>query len=105
MGVRMTDIFEKNVVDPELRTWTMPSFSTTTDSDKVVAATLMMDSLQKYFSYKMSLCCGISSVTLLGNREDWEQLVTKLDKIPTLGKEPTTLACLLRPVFQRFVAT
>lgn len=103
--VRMTDMIEQNVVDPELRTWIMPSFSTTTDSDKVVAAILMMGSLQKYFSYKMSLCCGIPSVTLLGNREDWEQLVTKLDKIPTLGKEPTTFARLLRPVLERFVAT
>ena len=88
LAVRMTDMVEQNVVNPQLRTWIMPSFSTTADSDKVVAATLMMGSLQKYFSYRMSLCYGISSVTLLRNREDWEQLVIKLDNIPTLGKGP-----------------
>lgn len=46
---------------------------------------------QKYFSYKMVLKCGIPTVTLLGNREDWAQLVTKLDKIPRLEKEPANL--------------
>lgn len=103
--VRMTDMIEQNVVDPELRTWIMPSFSTTTNSDKVVASILMMGSLQKYFSYKMSVCCEIPSVTLLGNRDDWEQLVAKIDKISKLGKEPTTFARFLLPVLERFVVT
>lgn len=55
LAVRMTDMIEENVVDPELRTWIMLSFSTTTLSDKVVAAVLMMGALQKYFKYTMVL--------------------------------------------------
>lgn len=105
LAVRMTKLIEENVIDPELRTWIFPAFSTTTDSDKVVAAILMMGTLQKYFSYRMALLCGIPSVTLLGDREDWVQLVTKLDKIPELGEEPATFARLLRPVLERFVAS
>lgn len=105
LAIRMTEMIEKNILDPELRTWIMPEFSTTTKSDRVVAAILMMGSLQKYFTYTMSLLCGIPTVTLLGEREDWAHMLAKLDKIPQLGKEPTRFAELLRPVLQRFVAS
>lgn len=105
LAVRMTKLIEKNVVDPELRSWIMPKFSTTTSSDKVVAAVLMMGALQNYFSYKMCLACGIPSVTLLGERGDWVSLVNKLDKIPRLGKEPAKFAKLLQPVLKRFVTS
>jgi hypothetical protein len=49
-------LIAKNVVDPELRTWIMPDFSTTEESDSVVAAILMMGALQQYFEYRFSLC-------------------------------------------------
>ena len=105
LAVEMTYQIEKNVLDPELRTWIMPAFSTTTTSDHVVAAILMMGALQRYFSYTMHLMCGMPSVTLLGERGDWELLVKKLDKIPQLGKEPAHFAELLMPVLQRFVVS
>ncbi|KAI9925410.1 hypothetical protein ASPWEDRAFT_41490 [Aspergillus wentii DTO 134E9] len=105
LAVEMTRVIEENVVDPELRSWIMPDFTTTTESDKVVAAVLLMGTLQKYFSYNMMLMCGIPSVTLLGEKKDWEALVAKLDKLPTFGKEPTQFASLLRPVLTRFVAS
>jgi len=100
---KMTHLIQKNVLDPELRTWIMPSFSTTTPSDRVVASILMMGALQKYFTYTMCLACGIPSVTLLGEKADWEMMVTKLDKIPQLGTEPSVFAELLRPTLKRFV--
>ena len=100
---KMTHLIQKNVLDPELRTWIFPNFSTTTMSDRVVASILMMGTLQKYFTYKMSLICGIPSVTLLGERADWEVLLKKLDKIPQLGAEPAQFAKLLEPVLKRFV--
>ncbi|OKL56803.1 hypothetical protein UA08_07778 [Talaromyces atroroseus] len=103
LAVRMTKLIEKNVVDPDLRDWIMPSFSTTTESDTVVAAILMMGSLQKYFSYAMTLICGIPSVTLLGEREDWLSMVQKLEKLKQLGNEPARFAQLLRPILNHFV--
>jgi hypothetical protein len=35
-----------NVIDPELRTWIVLVFSTTTQSDEVVAAILIMGAMQ-----------------------------------------------------------
>ncbi|PKY06059.1 hypothetical protein P168DRAFT_310165 [Aspergillus campestris IBT 28561] len=105
LALHMTRFIEKNVVDKDLRSWIMPDFSTTTKSDKVVGAILMMGALQKYFSYKMSLSCGIPSVTLLGEREDWARMVTKIDKLRQLGDEPARFAQLLRPVLNHFVAS
>ncbi|KAI2999539.1 hypothetical protein CBS147346_7550 [Aspergillus niger] len=103
LAVQMTEEIQKKVVDPELRTWLMPAFSTTTVSDQIVAAVLMMGAMQQYFSYAAYLMCGIPSVTLLGQREDWVQLLSKLDKLPDLGAEPAQFARLLRPILHRFV--
>lgn len=103
IAVKMTRLIEQNVRDPELRTWIMPDFSTTTKSDRVVASVLMMGTLQKYFTYKMTMCCGIPSVTLLGEKADWQALLQKLHKIPELGTEPALFAKLLKPVLERFV--
>ncbi|KAJ5366004.1 hypothetical protein N7517_008890 [Penicillium concentricum] len=105
LAVEMTRLIGKNVVDEELRDWIMPTFSTTTKSDHVVAAILMMGALQKYFSYKMTTCCGIPSVTLLGEKDDWNQIVKKLDKLHQLGDEPARFAQLLRPILNNFVTS
>ncbi|ODM22294.1 hypothetical protein SI65_03140 [Aspergillus cristatus] len=90
LAVDMASLIEEHLADPELRTLIMPAFSTTTGTDRVVAATLMMG--------------GPFRMTLLGNREDWAQLVTKLDKIPRLGKEPANFTRILQPVLEGFVA-
>lgn len=103
LAVQMTNEIAKNVVNPELRTWVMPAFSTTTESDKVVASVLMMGSLQQYFSYKMRLLCGIPSVTLLGVRADWEEMLNRLEMLPRLGPEPAQFRHLLHPVLRSFV--
>jgi Domain of unknown function (DUF4419) len=83
----------------------MPDFSTTTNDDRVVAAVLFMGAMQSYFSYKMSLMCGLPSVTLLGERDDWEKIRARLDKLDQLGKEPAEFATLLRTVLDFFVKT
>jgi hypothetical protein len=101
----MTKEIQDNIKDPDLQAWIMPEFSTTTDSDRAVAAVLMMGAMQKYFSYGMCLRCGIPSVTLLGERKDWEKILNKLNKLSEFGDEPTTFAELLRPVLRNFIAT
>jgi hypothetical protein len=101
----MTHIMAANIVDSSLREWIMPSFTTTTDTDRVVASVVMMGALQEYFSYKFCVCCGLPSVTLLGEKRDWEAILTKLERIPTFGKQPTQWYQLLKPVIARFVGT
>ncbi|KAI4644011.1 uncharacterized protein J4E78_009793 [Alternaria triticimaculans] len=102
---RMTGLIQENVKDPDLRDWIMPAFSTTTVSDRTTAAVLMMGTMQAYFSYKMSIMCGIPSVTLLGEREDYEDILARLEKLVELGPEASTFADLLRPVLRNFIAT
>lgn len=105
LAKHMTSEIQANVKDPDLQEWIMPDFTTTTDSDRAVAAVLMMGAMQKYFSYGMALCCGIPSVTLLGERDDWEKIHNKLNKLSEFGDEPTNFAEQLRPVLRHFIAT
>ena len=49
------------------------------------------------------LMCGIPSVTLEGEKSDWERLLTRLDKLDSFGEEPKAWAALLRPILTRFV--
>lgn len=100
---RMTLEIEKNIVDPELREWALPAFTTTTDNDLVVASVLLMGVVQKYFDYKCYIMCGLPSVTLLGEKADWEIILKRLDKLESFGAEPTEFCALLKPVVSRFV--
>ena len=51
----------------------------------------------------MKLACGISSVTLGGEKSDWERLLSRLDKLHSFGEEPIAWAAMLRPILTRFV--
>lgn len=98
-------LIEENVLDPELREWVMPAFSTSTKHDHIVAAILLMGVTQKYFSYKCTMLCGLPSVTLLGQKEDWQLIYSRLHKLETFGAEPSQFCRLLRPVIFRFIGS
>jgi hypothetical protein len=100
---RMAELIQENVKQPGLRDWIMPSFSTTTDNDRAVAAVLMMGAMQSYFQYKMTMFCGIPSVQLLGERKDWEDMLKRLEYLVELGPEPAMFVRLLRPILRNFV--
>lgn len=57
----------------------------------------------RFFSYTNRLGCGLPSVTLEGEKADWEKLLVRLDKLPTFGSEPAAWAKMLRPILSRFV--
>ncbi|KAK3986031.1 hypothetical protein QBC44DRAFT_273715 [Cladorrhinum sp. PSN332] len=72
----------KNVKDPDIVGWALPDFSTTTDTDRVAGAVLLMGAMQQYFKYFFDCCCcGIPSLTLLGDKADWELLARKVEGI------------------------
>ena len=104
MAHEMTRELEKNVVDPELRAWILPKFSTTTTTDTIVASVIMMSSMKKYFEYKFCLMCGLPSVTLEGEKEDWEDILRRVEKLKEYGVEAVGWYHLLRPVLAQFVA-
>lgn len=68
---KMTKMIAENTKDPSLREWILPQFTTTTKIDQAVASIIMMATLQQYFSYYCAITCGLPSVTLLGQKEDW----------------------------------
>ncbi|KAF9768286.1 hypothetical protein IL306_014419 [Fusarium sp. DS 682] len=51
------------------------------------------------------LVCGIPSVTLLGEREDWVSLGEKVEMLKEFGEEPGRFAEKLRPIVKRFVSS
>ncbi|KAL8777590.1 MAG: hypothetical protein Q9213_007798 [Squamulea squamosa] len=100
---QMGEVIERHVVDPELRRWMMPAFTTTTEHDTIIASILLMGSCQEYFEYTCGIVCGLPSVTLLGDRADWELILTRIEKLKEYGEEPTQFYTLLKPVLSRFV--
>jgi len=99
----MGDFIDDNIVDKELKEWMTPAFSTTTETDIVVASILLMGATQKYFDFRCVLRCGIPSVTLLGEKCDWEEILRRLEKLKGFGEETTRFYTLLKPVVKRFV--
>lgn len=62
---RMADALQENLVDKSLLNWVMPNFSTTTDSDRIVASIAFMGAMSKYFFMECATGCGLPSVTLM----------------------------------------
>ncbi|RPD61321.1 hypothetical protein L227DRAFT_546233 [Lentinus tigrinus ALCF2SS1-6] len=93
----------KHVVDSTLVEWILPDFTTTTLHDRAVCSIVMMASLKQYFSYSGGVTCGIPSVTLDGERSDWEDIYRRLERLYELGDEPSAWAEMLRPIIRRFV--
>lgn len=118
-----TDLTASNnqLSDKELKSWILPNFTTTTHNDTVICAVYMMSTLNayvvtlivwghlsvllspRYFTYEMQLRCGIPSVTLEGEKSDWEGLLSRINKFEGFGPEPEAWATLLRPILTRFV--
>ncbi|KAI0676439.1 hypothetical protein C8Q78DRAFT_1065267 [Trametes maxima] len=103
MARQMTQKIEEHVVEKTLVDWILPDFTTTTVKDTTVCAIAMMSTLRSYFNYRMKAICGIPSVTLAGERADWEKLLARLERLPALGEEPRVWAAMLRPILSRFV--
>ncbi|KAF9525534.1 hypothetical protein CPB83DRAFT_818495 [Crepidotus variabilis] len=100
---QMTAKIDDKVVDKSLKDWILPNFTTTTDNDTVICAVLMMSTFKSYFNFKMKLACGLPSVSLLGEKSDWELLSTRLEKLGTFGDEPAAFAMQLKPILNRFI--
>jgi hypothetical protein len=102
---QFTDLINENVVDPALRVWATPNFTTTTVNDTTVGAVLLMATLKQYYEYKVMIFgCGIPRVTLAGERADWVDIFGRLEKLKEYGLETTAWYHLLRPVIGSFVA-
>jgi hypothetical protein len=104
MARQKTNLIEENVVDPALREWVLPIFSTTTANDTTVSAILTMATLKQYFSFNCRTGCGLPRVTLEGERSDWVNILHRLEKLKEYRIETIAWYHLLHPVVSRFVA-
>ncbi|KAF2443103.1 hypothetical protein P171DRAFT_391217, partial [Karstenula rhodostoma CBS 690.94] len=91
-------------LDEDIRRLIIPDFTTTTETDVAVASITMLATTQKYFEYRTNEGCGFPSVTLLGERDDWVKMRTRLDTLPIYGLECAEWGKLLVPIFDRFIA-
>ncbi|CAL8075332.1 unnamed protein product [Orchesella dallaii] len=98
----MTDEIHKNLVDPQVKDWVFPNFSTTTENDKVTVGVVFMASMKKYFKYKFGMLCGIPWITLDGTTQDWQNILGRLEKLKEYDLQPWYE--LLHPIIKKFVA-
>jgi hypothetical protein len=97
------DLMDHNVTDPTVREWLTPTFSTTTNNDRVVRSVVMMATLRKYFEFRVWSKCGLPEVTLEGNKDDWADMYERLDKLKEYGPQTIAWYHLLKPVLRAFV--
>ncbi|KAF8212751.1 hypothetical protein K438DRAFT_1928022 [Mycena galopus ATCC 62051] len=105
MARQMSDLVDQNISDPTLRAWALPTFSTTTDTDRTVASVLLMATLREYVAMRtVGTRCGIPRVTLEGEKVDWVDILGRLEKLKEYGVETIAWYHLLHPIIARIVA-
>ncbi|KAK3313889.1 hypothetical protein B0H66DRAFT_567286 [Apodospora peruviana] len=107
ISFHMTKLMSDSLKDPDLRDWILPGFSTTEKPDQAVASIIFMGTMQRYFTYSWGTRCGIPSVTLLGEVEDWIEIAERCaSRLGTggFGSGPRTwYTSILRLVLAGFV--
>ncbi|KAL3419191.1 hypothetical protein PVAG01_09413 [Phlyctema vagabunda] len=99
----ITKITQQRICDTYLRNWIIPDFTTTSDTDKSVAAMVMMGTLQDYVKYQFVKGCGYPSITLLGEPGDWAELLRRVARLKAYGDECHAWSRLLIPVVGRML--
>lgn len=61
--------------------WVTPGFSTTTPTDRVVGAMVLLATLRPYVSCEEETECGIPQVTLQGTVEDWQSIEVRAKRL------------------------
>ena len=59
-------------------------FSTTGKIESIAFKIVFMESMKRYFSFTMSITCGIREITLTGAPEDYANILKRIDKIQRL---------------------
>ncbi|WP_309890166.1 DUF4419 domain-containing protein [Archangium sp.] len=56
-------------------------FGTTTAIDEAAYSIVLMDAMSAYFSYAMMTMCALTEITLLGEKEDWRELYSRVSTL------------------------
>lgn len=82
-------------------TFFVPEFSTTTAITKTAYQITLLNSYKKVFQYIGESGCGIPYITILGEKQDWQEILKKLDMLDKIGL--SNWAKHLKPVIQEFI--
>jgi len=106
LSLKMAEEISKNIKDPKIKEWVIPSFSTSTTEDKVVGSMVLMAAASKFFTYKFSLMCGLTNVTLEGSEEDWVNLYFRMEQLVKFDNKSQHMqkwSALLKPILEQFI--
>jgi len=95
--------FSKQIADyiGKKRDLIINNFSTTGPVELAASEVVLMESMSKYFDYTCRTCCGFPTITLLGEVEDWENILTRVRNIAEFDLAWWTEK--LEPIAQEFV--
>lgn len=68
----------KDIIGENTHDLIMNDYSTTGKIERIVSEITLMDSMQQYFEYSVQTSCGIPTITLTGQIEDWLKIKKKL---------------------------
>lgn len=89
----------KDALNPKKFDLLVCGFSTTTPADRISSEVAMMGAMKHWFTYKMMLLCGLSTVTVEGTPEDWKDVIARVRTFDELGLGWWTSALL--PVLEQ----
>merc|ERR1719347_899489 len=81
---QMTEEIKENIKTPNYVELMTSNFSTSTKTDRIVSSINTMNSMQEFFEYCMTMCCGLPAVTMRGTEDDWKCLVQKIEELEEL---------------------
>ncbi|KAH7629779.1 hypothetical protein B0T09DRAFT_136393 [Sordaria sp. MPI-SDFR-AT-0083] len=103
---QLAAMVKERLVDPNIADTLLPTFTTTTPHDRDVAAIAFLGVTREYFNSRVRFGCGLPSVTLLGERSDWTDILRRVAWFETLGhKEMDAWTIRLTKVLTYMVAS
>lgn len=91
-----------NEMGPDMPGLFLPKFTTSTDETDVALLVAFMDSMSKYFEYRVDTLCHIPTYRLGGTQDDWQRLYGHVQALgeyfPELGEHFGTLLPVLAKI-------
>jgi hypothetical protein len=103
---KLASMVKQRLKDPNIATTLLPKFTTTTLHDQTTAAIVFLGAMKQYFGYGVSVGCSFPSVTLLGERSDWADMLQRVAWIGTIDcEESIAWALRLTKILEYMVAS
>lgn len=92
----------------EIKDILVNNFSTTSNIERLLSTSVIMNTFKNYFSYMRIIpCCGIRNILFKGELSDWELLYSKLCKLEEFSVDDfwTNYITELKPTILQFIKT